>query len=306
MKTIACVAAQPSRWEDALVRAQKIAENYVGEKFLGQNTKQKKEKQPEACLPAGLQQLVGDLRTKHDAFLICDALARDSERPFLQFCWKFIELHGSLICENLRRVFNDSFNIRFAPLSCDVASTFMKACQGGLAGTLRPAYHGTNETNLPSIYRQGLLIPGQNNGIKVANGSVYGLGIYTADVTNPNLSWSYTGGSQKLLICGVLDDVGHSTAPEVKHAGSALVVFNPGRVIPLFEATRRNLAAPRPQPPPLKSSSTAALRVAALAEQTPQKRKPQKHRCPAPQQLTRVAKFLARRAARRRQNIRIS
>jgi len=275
MKKTACVAAQPSRWEDALVRAQWVAENYFAESCLASNRmngpQNRRRKKPKTCLLAGLQQLVDDLRMKHDAFLICDTLARDSE--FFQFRWKFMELHGPLICENLRRLFNNSFNIRLAPLDGGVASTFMKACQGGLAGKLRPAYHGTNEINLPFIYRQGLLIPGQNNGIKVANGSVYGMGIYTADVTNPNLSWSYAKGSlQKLLICGVIDDVGHSTAPEVKHAGSALVVFNPDRVAPLEKQTR-------------------------------QKRNPHRHRCPALEQLTCVAKFLARRAARRRRNM---
>jgi len=311
MKKTNCVAVQPSRWEDALVQAQRAAENYFKEKLLGQqqherNAKQEKKKQPKG-LPTGLQQLVDDLRRKHDAFLICETLATDTESPFFQFCWKFMELHGALICENLRRLFNTSFNIRLAALNCDVASTFMKACQGGLVGKLRPAYHGTNENNLPSIYRQGLLIPGQNNGIKVANGSAYGLGIYTADVTNPHLSWGYArGGFQKLLICGVIDDVGHSTAPEVKHAGSALVVFNADRVAPLFEATVRNLAPPQPQPPAHKPSfaaALAALRVAALEKPTRQKRNPHRHRCPAPEKLTHVAKFLARRAARRRRQV---
>jgi len=286
-----------------------VAEKYFAEKLLGQqqhelNTKQEKENQPNACLPTGQLQLVDDLRRKHDAFLICDTSASDSESSFLQFRWKFMELHGSLICENLKRLFNDSFFIRFAPLSCDVASTFMKACQGGLAGKLRPAYHGTNEVNLPSIYRQGLLIPGQGNGIKVANGSAHGLGIYTADVSNPHLSWGYARGSfQKLLICGVIDDVGHSTAPEVKHAGSALVIFNSDRVIPLFEATLRN---PAPQQPPLaapKPSNARALRSPKFERPTRQPRKPLRHRSPAQQQLTGVAKFFARRAARRRQNI---
>jgi len=287
------------------VRAQRVAENYFADKLLGQqqhelNAKQEKEKEPKACLPAGLQKLVDDLRRKHDAFLICDTLASDLESPFFQFRWKFMELHGSLICKNLRCLFNDSFNIRFAPLRCDVASTFMTACQGGLAGKLRPAYHGTNEIHLPSIYRQGLLIPGQNNEIRVANGSAHGLGIYTADVTDPRLSWSYARGSfQRLLICGVIDDVGNSTAPEVKHAGSALVVFNRDRVAPLFEVTLHNQVSPQPQP----QSPT---------RQTQKQRKSHgihRHRYPASQQLSRVArvaKFLVRRAARRRQHMHVA
>merc|ERR1712129_344884 len=49
-KNSICVAAQPSRWEDALARAEKVAEKYSMEKRLGQQqheriTKRKKEKQ---------------------------------------------------------------------------------------------------------------------------------------------------------------------------------------------------------------------------------------------------------------------
>jgi hypothetical protein len=305
-----------------LARAQLIADNYFAEKLVGLqkqelNAKREKKHRRSARFPTDQQQqLVDDLRRKHDASLICDIQASFSHDLFVQFRWKFMELHGSLICEHLRRLFNNFFCIKFAPLSCDVASTFMKACQGGLVGILRPAYHGTNETNLPSIYRQGLLIPGQNNEIRVANGSAHGLGIYTADVIDPHLSWSFArGSSQRLLICGVIDDVGHSSAPEVKHVGSALVVFNRERVAPLFEVT---LHKPSPQLPEPKPSFAAALGEVAVQKATQQTRQTQKqrkshrihrHRHSASQQLNRVAhvaKFLARRAARRRRHLHVA
>jgi len=302
-KTVICVVAQPSRWEDALERARRAAETYFADQHQhGPNSKRGKEKQTTIRLRVDQQNLVTNLRRKHDATLVCDTPASDSERGFSELRWKFMEQHGPLICEHLRRLFNSSFSIRFTPLSRDVASAFMKACQGGLVGELRPVYHGTSEANLPSIYSQGLLIPGSNNGIRVANGSAHGLGVYTAEVTNPELSRSYVrcGSTQKLLICGVIDDVGHSTAPEVKHAGSAVVVFNPVRVAPLFEAAcPLSLPPPAPNPP-----FAAARRAAALEKPMQQRRKSCRLRGPAKLQLTNVAKFLARRAARRRRNMR--
>lgn len=50
----------------------------------------------------------------------------------------------------------------------------------------------------------------ENNGIRVANGSAHGLGIYTASMESPQLSLGFIRGPssrpRQLLVCGVLDD----------------------------------------------------------------------------------------------------
>lgn len=113
---------------------------------------------------------------------------------------------------------------------------------------LTPAFHGTRESNIPSILEQGLLIPGRGNKLRVVNGSAHGLGIYTAKVHNPRLSAGFAGFCpQGMLVVGVLDDaVMHSArkrlgnysvgaeSKEIIHVGDAMVVFEPSRVLPFF------------------------------------------------------------------------
>lgn len=40
-------------------------------------------------------------------------------------------------------------------------------------------FHGTRAANIPSILSTGLRVPGQESGVRVANGSAHGVGIYT-------------------------------------------------------------------------------------------------------------------------------
>ena len=40
-------------------------------------------------------------------------------------------------------------------------------------------YHGTRVANIPSILTTGLKVPGADSGVRVANGSAHGVGIYT-------------------------------------------------------------------------------------------------------------------------------
>ena len=40
-------------------------------------------------------------------------------------------------------------------------------------------YHGTKVASIPSILSTGLKVPGQKSGVRVANGSAHGVGIYT-------------------------------------------------------------------------------------------------------------------------------
>jgi len=132
-------------------------------------------------------------------------------------------------------------------------------------------YHGTKACNISSIQRRGLLVPG-HGGVKVANGSAHGVGIYTAQIGSSSLSRGFCD-SDKLFVCGVCDTslpfdpdnepfapsmthvqtvfpkrylfqgrmFGRYTltqeSDEVRHVGQAVVVFNEKCVVPLFIAT---------------------------------------------------------------------
>merc|ERR1711972_413579 len=103
------------------------------------------------------------------------------------FLWRF----GPSFCRELSRSLRRIIYVKAAPVSENVQRRFLDA-HSTLSGALKPAYHGTNVANLPSIYDKGLLIPGERgNGIRIANGSVRGVGIYTATVCNPALSWGF-------------------------------------------------------------------------------------------------------------------
>lgn len=132
---------------------------------------------------------------------------------------------------------------------------FLECISGRVDGTWCPAFHGTSNKNLPSIYKRGLLIPGVGNDLRVSHGSAHGLGIYAATASNPFLSWGfceerYTGNAS-MLVCAVLDDslntaessfLGRfpvrSQSANIKRVGGAFVVFEPTRIAPLFVASR--------------------------------------------------------------------
>jgi len=94
-------------------------------------------------------------------------------------------------------------------------------------------YHGTRVSNIPSIVRKGLLVPGFKSGIPVANGSAYGVGIYTS--TDVSVSLSYVRDGSKVLICAILNDVSG-----VSNHGSILVVKDSSYVLPCFVAEYTN------------------------------------------------------------------
>jgi len=165
---------------------------------------------------------------------------------------EFLWLHGTTFCKQLALSQNKVIQMAPAPVSSDVQEKFLNA-RSSLKGVLRPAYHGTNVTNLPSIYEKGLLVPSSDNGIHVANGSAHGVGVYTAKVVNPSLSWGFcrapTEASKTMMVCGILDDAPtfsgqaytmgvHLVTCEstnVRHVGDAMVIFDDRRVVPLFE-----------------------------------------------------------------------
>lgn len=99
------------------------------------------------------------------------------------------------------------------------------------------AFHGTRAHNVDSIIDKGLIIPGWFNGIKKANGSVYGTGIYCS----PSASYaaSYASGG-RLFVLAVLQ--GKTTTGSVKlfHdsriaiSDQIWVIFRPSQVLPLY------------------------------------------------------------------------
>lgn len=122
------------------------------------------------------------------------------------------------------------------------------------------AFHGTSCDNLSSIYSRGLLIPGSDNDVHVANGSAHGLGVYLANLDAVDLSLGFADSKDEvcgkrqlgLLVCGVLDDAipcprhfGSSSlsmtacSKSIHHVGDALVVFDHSRVVPLFVVSLR-------------------------------------------------------------------
>ena len=183
---------------------------------------------------------------------------------------------------------------------------FLDACHWAHDGELQPALHGTNESNLTSIYSRGLLIPGSDSGVKVANGSVHGVGIYTAYVESASLSWSYARGERRpILVCGVLDPrknaKSYCAKDEVTYTCSARIFFSEKRVAPLFEASRGSLAAeqrPPLAPPPLKPKT---IRPEWVVVKKPKGPGPRTRLRRAATNLRSALRFLTRRAVRKRQ-----
>jgi hypothetical protein len=120
--------------------------------------------------------------------------------------------------------------IRLAPLTGSVQKRFMgNFVKGMYRSKVYPAFHGTSAKNHKSICSRGLLIPGDNNELKVEHGAVHGPGVYTANVDAAWLSAGFCT-EPRILICCVLD-MGCVTFP-----GDAMVVSNSAHVVPLFEA----------------------------------------------------------------------
>lgn len=255
--------------------------------------------------------------------LSADALGR-ALLPFELLQKRFLKDHGRRFCKELCRHMG-SMEVRPAPVSATVQSRFLDA-RASLGGTLRAAYHGTNVANLPSIYERGLLVPGQGNGVHVANGSVHGVGVYTAKLDNPGLSWGFCRApspvQKKMMVCGVLDNactsrhfaqyrIGYqsvtSESEDVRHVGSAMVIFNDRRVAPLFEVSCRGCVDKQP---PVRVWYNWA-RHAYLVERTKNEAVPAKSRrhrdlhpkgfCGSRRPKT-IEDFARRRAARKRRS----
>lgn len=140
----------------------------------------------------------------------------------------FLSCHENGIYSGLGKVFARPIKLAWTPLHSAVQVRFMK----NLAKTgavLRPAFHGTNFSNHSSIFHRGLLIPGENNELKVVHGAAHGRGVYTANIDAACLSRGFCS-APAMLVCAVLQ------TSFVRHVGDAMVVGVADHVIPLFEA----------------------------------------------------------------------
>ena len=102
------------------------------------------------------------------------------------------------------------------------------------SNTLEIVYHGTAVNNLPSIVTKGLLMPG-TEGVRVVNGSAFGVGIYVG--TSPVVSLSYSN-SSKLLVCalipGLKSTVMSGTKYQIYDGGTFYVVKNASQLLPCY------------------------------------------------------------------------
>jgi hypothetical protein len=82
-----------------------------------------------------------------------------------------------------------------SPLSLE---PFLAGVAAENPSSLLMLYHGTRKPAATAISHVGLVVPGQDNTVGVANGSAYGVGIYTAASPGVPLSYAHDG---DLFIC---------------------------------------------------------------------------------------------------------
>jgi len=171
----------------------------------------------------------------------------------------FRQKYGAGICGQFARKVNFNGQVELAPvpLACDVKRGFLAAwyaeAHPRLNLNITPGLHGTQAKSLPSIYRRGFLIPGENNGVEVVHGSAHGNGIYLASRDSALLAARHADDCSCVLVCGFLDNAKRLAQPRrmgsqrvtaeseaVRHVGSAIVIFDEKRVVPLFRLTSKS------------------------------------------------------------------
>jgi len=184
-----------------------------------------------------------------------------TECPFERFRAQFLKRHYSALSDALGRCAEGRV-LTPTPLSPELQQRFLSACHQNVNDTAL-GFHGTADSSYKSIFSRGLLVPGEDNEIRVAHGSAYGKGVYIAKPSNPWLSQGFATryGANKMLVCGVVDDsknldqvekVGTLSmtrkSNDVYHVGDAMVVFDSARVAPLFVAQWKRTRAEDLQP----------------------------------------------------------
>jgi len=166
--------------------------------------------------------------------------------------------YGASICGRFSRrlQFLGKVELVPVPLAIDVQRAFLATWHAETYPRFKlnitPALHGTKSKSLPSIYQRGFLIPSAQNGVTVAHGSAHGLGIYLASCDSSALAARHAEDYSCVLVCGFLDNAVKKVQPQrlgsqlvtaesdaVRHVGSAVVIFDENRVVPLFRFRRR-------------------------------------------------------------------
>lgn len=99
-------------------------------------------------------------------------------------------------------------------------------------------FHGTRRCNIESIASRGLIVPNSGSGVRVVNGSAYGVGIYAAK--NAGYSRSYTQGCPLMFVCVALVGPQYTT---MKESGDICVFFDSSLIVPLWLIEFQPLAA---------------------------------------------------------------
>ncbi|CAE7520902.1 unnamed protein product [Symbiodinium sp. CCMP2592] len=307
-----------SPWQAALRRAERGAKEYaeqsgcaaitgIGERQGRRRFKRANVRHIER-IHAEKQKLAAELRSKYQVNLDYDLPSAGPTTPFEKLRWKFLKDHAKAFCASLSVHYLScgwQWNLKPTPLPQAVEDRFLSACARAREGELQPALHGTHESNLSSIYSQGLLIPGQGgNSVRIVNGALSGVGIYTAYVNCASLSWPYARGeSRPVLVCGVLDPLTRKRSREhkpslVNYTPSARIFFKDDLVSPLFEASLGSIPASSCTPP----TPVAAVPPRILPPPTKAKALGPRTRLRSTVTVLNSARaFLARRAARKRQ-----
>merc|ERR1719401_2180440 len=128
-----------------------------------------------------------------------------SKFDFDVFLTGFLDSYCEAMLVSLDTVLGNC-NLTRAPLAATAQSKFMDTLRhlDDLSLKVDFAFHGTEQSKLESIYERGLLVPGTDSGIAVANGSTYGVGIYLANKDTPSLAASFCRGNPQMLVCAVL------------------------------------------------------------------------------------------------------
>lgn len=296
---------KPTPWQLAVARAKLTADAYAASRGLVLHSAGSKEYRRRGRRQKQDHRNESEIKRKllrDFGISFTEPAGQQNSDDFEQFRQCFLKQHITSIGSALNSLsLQGQIEMKPTPLSCEVKQRFFSACNGQVKNVVRPVWHGTDVNSLDSIYQQGLLIPGQNNGLRVKNGSAYGLGIYAARADCPQLSLGYCrGGSRKLLVCGMIDA---SETDSVWHGSNFVVIFNHHLVAPLFETTLPDGSfAYRPVPPLPNQNTQVLTQHAQLPTQRALRKKivKRKRSIAALMPVGSVAAFLSRRAVRKR------
>ena len=252
-----------SPWEAAIMQASIVAACHYKkkEKEAARKREKKRRRSPE-------EKYLDELSQKYTVDISYDLKVAPRDK-FEKFRSEFFYSHGHCFLGQLQHLYlchYSRWNLRATPVSEWVRQKFLDTLESESEGSegenkLVMTFHGTNQNALRSIYKDGLLVPGLDNVIRVANGSAYGCGIYAARSDCASTSWNYSrGNTQPILICAALD----GPTGIVYHGSNFMVFFQNHRVVPLFEASvaEYQLRIPAPVPAPTPPVITIKQRVA--------------------------------------------